>query len=75
MHDSITEIRVAAAIERSLRDGQSSGFCIECGAEIDDVAFDARAWPCPHCTSSRVFGAQEIAFTDMNEPAPPISPE
>jgi len=62
MHRTITAKRVIAAVERSMLDLDSPGFCIACGAEAHGVEPDARRYVCESCGERGVYGAEELMF-------------
>lgn len=62
LHHSITEDRIAAAVERSHRSLDNPGFCIACGLDAHNVEPDARRNECESCGSRSVYGAEELFF-------------
>ena len=49
------------ALEALLEADSNSGFCLSCGADIDDcVEPDARGYRCFVCGDTEVYGAEEI---------------
>lgn len=62
LHHSITEERIAAAVERSHWTLDNPGFCIACGFEAGGVEPDARRHECESCGARAVYGAEELFF-------------
>jgi len=60
LHSSITEDRVVEAVEASMVDLESPGFCIACGDDAYGVEPDARGYKCESCGAPRVYGAEEL---------------
>jgi len=52
----ISQARIARAVES----GESTGFCVACGAERDGCEPDARNYPCEACGAMAVYGAEEL---------------
>ena len=55
MHYSVTEKRVAAAL-----DSRTTGFCTLCGAQAEGVEPDAQGCKCEACGENDVYGAEEL---------------
>lgn len=62
LHPSITEERVAAAVQRQMTELDNPGFCIACGSEADGCEPDAREYECETCGKRKVYGAEELLF-------------
>ena len=60
MHRTITARRVTAAVNRSMRDLSSPGFCTACGVSQRNVEPDARERECTACHEPAVYGAEEL---------------
>lgn len=60
MHPSITQERVAEALERYHRNCDNPGFCRACGAEADCCEPDAESYFCVECGEFAVAGAETI---------------
>ncbi len=54
---------VSDAIARA----DSTGFCLECGAEADGVEPDAEFYLCEVCGVQAVAGAEQILLLDLVE--------
>lgn len=52
--------RLLAAVEESMYDLGSAGFCAACGHEQDGCEPDARGYECEECGENQVYGAQEL---------------
>lgn len=48
------------AVLEACEHDDNTGFCINCGAEVDGVEPDARNYHCEECGQNKVFGAPEI---------------
>ena len=52
-------------LQTMLEEDSSGGFCLSCGADIDDgIEPDARRYRCPVCDDMEVYGAEEIMLMD-----------
>jgi hypothetical protein len=60
MHASLTEERIAEAVERQMDSLDNLGFCIACGAEAEGCEPDARKYTCESCGEKAVYGAEEL---------------
>ena len=60
IHESITQDRVAEAVEAQMLTLENPGFCIACGADHDECEPDARNYECYECGEKQVFGAAEV---------------
>jgi len=60
MHVSITEERIADAVQRQHSTLDNPGFCISCGTEHDDIEPDAQGDTCAECGAHSVYGAEEL---------------
>lgn len=52
--------RLIEAVERSMFDLSSPGFCRACGAEVDGVEPDAAGYTCEECGKPEVYGAEQL---------------
>jgi hypothetical protein len=62
VHPSLTEDRIADAVERGMTTLDNPGFCIACGAEAEGCEPDARKYRCESCGEHAVYGAEELMF-------------
>lgn len=60
LHPDITLEKIVEAVERHNTSLDNPGFCIACGAEVDGVEPDARAYVCEFCGEPSVYGASEL---------------
>jgi hypothetical protein len=60
VHKKITSERLIKAVERSMFELDSPGFCIACGDATDGVEPDAQRYPCRRCGERSVYGAEEL---------------
>ena len=51
-----------------LQEDETTGFCIECGAERDSCEPDARQYQCPDCGMMSVYGAEELCLMYADAP-------
>ena len=65
-HKSLTDDRIAEAVERNMRSLDNPGFCLICGHEQDGCEPDACNYECDACGAEQVFGAQELLFMGGN---------
>jgi len=68
IHRSVTEDRVHALCLRRLHSLDDPGICLGCGAEVDGVEPDARAYQCEHCGKPRVWGCDEVLIAGLFHP-------
>lgn len=62
IHKSITIARVVEAVEGTLTNLESPGFCLACGADADGCEPDAQGYECESCGKNKVYGAEECLF-------------
>jgi len=43
-------------------EGETAGFCMECGEQADGVEPDACGYECQSCGSPSVYGAEELVI-------------
>lgn len=43
----------------------TTGFCLECGAETDGVEPDGRKYTCPECRYPGVYGLEELLMMGL----------
>jgi predicted RNA-binding Zn-ribbon protein involved in translation (DUF1610 family) len=60
IHPSITQDRLAEAVERGMTGLDNPGFCIACGADAEGVEPDATRYPCDACGQRTVYGAEGL---------------
>ena len=49
----------------AVANGDSTGFCKQCGAEAEGVEPDARDYVCDECGEEAVYGAEEILLATV----------
>jgi hypothetical protein len=62
IHKSITEERVADAVEGSVFGLDNPGFCLDCGIDVDGCDPDAEKDRCDSCGAHSVYGAEQVAL-------------
>jgi hypothetical protein len=59
-HPSLTDTRIAEAVEREMYSLDNPGFCLICGEDAEDCEPDAREYECEFCGECQVYGAAEL---------------
>jgi hypothetical protein len=62
LHVSLTRDRVEKGAIATVFDSANKGFCIACGADVENIEPDARAYNCRRCGRAKVYGAEEVLF-------------
>jgi hypothetical protein len=52
-------------VETAIRNDDSTGFCLACGAEQGGTEPDARNYTCEACGAAKVFGAEELLIMGL----------
>ena len=60
LHPTLTTDRILEAVESSMMDLESPGFCVKCGDDAYGVEPDARGYKCESCGARAVYGAEEL---------------
>lgn len=64
--------RVLAAVESSMTDLSSPGFCLACGDDADGVEPDAERYRCEECGARQVYGAEQVMLIGAIDYGVPI---